>query len=134
MHLDDYLAREGDADPARRNPGVTCNALSKTKTSFNCNLTPSQAITLARHLLHKAQVILDESLEDAVVQLWNVGPDSERLSCGLTRVRKGARRKKKSVAPDAAGDAAQSVPQADTPLAELDAATDPAGTASLRGS
>jgi hypothetical protein len=74
---------------------VSCNALSKTKSSINCNLTPSQAITLARHLLQKAQVILDERLDDAVVQLWIVGRNNERLSCGLTKRRKGPRRRKK---------------------------------------
>jgi hypothetical protein len=94
MLLSDFLAQEGNAESAQGNPGVTCNALSKTEKSFNCNLTVAQAIALARHLLQKAQIIIDAELEDAAVQVYNIGLNSERLSCGLTPARKGPRRKK----------------------------------------
>ena len=95
MKLSDFLAQEGNAESAEGNPGVTCNALSKTEKSFNCNLTALQAVTLARHLLGKAQIIMDAGLDDAAVQLYNIGLDSERLSLGLTTARVGPRRKKK---------------------------------------
>lgn len=95
MTLNEFLATDGNSESAQGNPGVTCNALSKTEKSFNCNLTVAQAIALARHLLGKAQIIMDENINDAVVQLYNIGLDSERLSCGLTHGRIGPRRKKK---------------------------------------
>jgi len=49
---------------------------------------------LSRNLLLKAQLILDEHLEDAAVQMWNPGQASEKVRCGLIKVRKGGRRKK----------------------------------------
>jgi hypothetical protein len=106
MKLADFLAQDGNAESAQGNPGVTCNALSKTEKSFNCNLTVAQAVALARHLLGKAQIIMDHGLDDAVVQLYNIGLDSERLSCGPTRGRLGPRQQKKpagSTPPEAAG-------------------------------
>lgn len=102
MLLDDFLAQDGNAESAQGNPGVTCNALSKTEKSFNCNLTVPQALALAQNLLQKAQLIVEAGLEDAVVQVYNIGLNSERLSCGLTHARKGPRRKK--AAPDSAAD------------------------------
>ncbi len=107
MKLADFLAQAGNAESVQGNPGVTCNALNKTEKSFNCNLTVPQAVALARHLLGKVEIILDHGLDDAVVQLYNIGLDSERLSCGLTRGRIGPRHKKKKPAgttpPKAAG-------------------------------
>ena len=76
----------------KANPVVVPNALYKAEGSFNCYLTPGQAIALARNLLAKAQLILDEGLEDAAVQLWNKGESNERLYCGLIEARKGPRR------------------------------------------
>ena len=52
---------------------MACNALYKNANNFNCYLTPPQAIALAQHLVQKAQLILDENLADAAVQLWNKG-------------------------------------------------------------
>lgn len=74
---------------------VKCNAISKTPNSFNINLTPSQAIKVATNILNMASVIMDEGIEDGAVQLFSIGPDAERLMCGLIQARSGPRRKKK---------------------------------------
>ncbi len=79
---------------AKESPSVKCNALWKTKDSFNCYLTPSQAITLARNILQKAQQIIDGETRKTAVHLRSVGAETERLSCGLEDARKGDRRKK----------------------------------------
>lgn len=94
MELSEFLADKSNQHSKDGNPSVTCNALYKTKDNLNCYLKPSQAITLARHLLAKAQVILDNNIEEAVVQLWNQGESNETLYLGLTKARKGKRRKK----------------------------------------
>ena len=44
--------------------------------------------------LQKACLILDEGLDDAVVHVWNVGAANETLFCGLTKERRGGRRKR----------------------------------------
>jgi hypothetical protein len=95
MRLADFLDNTDDAEAVKRNPVVLTNALYKAKDSFNCYLTASQAISLARHLLEKAQLIVDAGLEDAAVQVWNQGEDSERLYCGLIQARKGPRKSRK---------------------------------------
>jgi hypothetical protein len=92
MLLSDFRADKDNIHKKQGNPVVACNALYKTAENFNCYLTPSQAISLASNLLQKAQLILDEKLEDAAVQLWNTGKNSEKLRCGLTQVRKGPRK------------------------------------------
>jgi len=96
MQLSDYLAREENEHSEQGNPSVVCNAFYKTKENVNCYLTPGQAIEFARHLLEKAQLMLDHNIEDAVVQVWNQGEHNEKLYFGLTKARKGARRKKKT--------------------------------------
>jgi|tagenome__1003787_1003787.scaffolds.fasta_scaffold19997832_1 hypothetical protein len=82
-----------------KNPSVKCNALYKTKDSFNCYLTPSQALQLGQHLLEKTQFILDNNLEDAVIQLWNKGESNESVRLGFETARKGPRKKKSKPAP-----------------------------------
>lgn len=94
MKLSDFLAQEGNLHAQQGNPSVKCNALGKTAKSFNCYLKPVQAIELARHLLLKAQLILDAGIEDGVVHVWNVGEQNESLSFGLNQARKRSRRKK----------------------------------------
>jgi hypothetical protein len=93
MLLSDFLADKGNAHSAQGNPVAECNALYKAEENFNCYLTAAQAIALAQNLLQKAQLILDEKLEDAVVHMWNKGKDNEKLYCGLNQARKGPRRK-----------------------------------------
>jgi hypothetical protein len=93
--LREYLEKKGNAHTEAGNPRVKCNAVYKTRSSFNCYLTPSQAIEHARHLLHKAQLILDNNITDAVVQVWNKGEQGENLYFGLTQARKGKRKKAK---------------------------------------
>jgi len=88
MLLKDYKK----TDPKYSNDTIVCNALFKTQDSVNCYLTPTQAMALAQHLLQKAQLILNEHLEDAVVQLWNTGKENEQLHCGLIEARKGPRK------------------------------------------
>ena len=92
MMLSDFLAEKNNTHKEEGNPVVACNALYKAEENFNCYLTPVQAITLARNLLQKAQLILDEKLDDAVVHLWNKGTDNEKLYCGLNQARKGPRK------------------------------------------
>jgi hypothetical protein len=94
VNLSEYLAQADNQHSQQGNPHVRCNALGKTTKSLNCRLTPIQAIEAARHLLQKAQLILDEGIEDAVVHVWNVGENSEVLHFGLYEARKGPRRKK----------------------------------------
>ncbi len=94
MRLANFRAQAGNAESKQGDPVVVCNALYKSTQSFNCNITAAQAIALSRNLLLKAQLILDEDLEAAAVQMWNTGPASENLYCGLIKARKGGRRKK----------------------------------------
>ena len=94
MQLSEFLVQKDNLHAQQGNPSVRCNALGKTAKSFNCYLKPSQAIEFARHLLQKAQLILDSSTEDAVVHVWNVGEDNESVSFGLNTARKGHRQKK----------------------------------------
>jgi hypothetical protein len=92
MQLSEYLSQPGNAHTEQGNPVVACNALYKAEENFNCYLTPAQAISLARNLLQKAQLILDKNLEDAVVHMWNKGKSNEKLYCGLNQARKGPRK------------------------------------------
>ena len=94
MQLSEFLAQEGNDHSVQGNPGVECNALYKTKQNLNCYLTPSQAMEFARHLLEKSQLILDNGIEDTVIQVWNQGEANEKVYFGLTKARKGPRRKK----------------------------------------
>jgi hypothetical protein len=73
MHLSEFLSQTDNAHQAQGNPSVACNALYKNADNFNCYLTPAQAMAFAQHLLQKAQLILDEGLEDTAVQVWNKG-------------------------------------------------------------
>jgi hypothetical protein len=91
-----FAARGYEAARRQGNPHVECNALYKTGANVNCYLKPGQAIELARHLLQKAQLILDHLLEDDVVHVWNQGTDNEKLYVGLNTARKGPRRRKRS--------------------------------------
>lgn len=94
MQLTEYLADESNAHSRQGNPHVKCNALYKTRQNVNCLLTATQAIEFAQPLLQKAQLILDDQLEDAVVHVWNQGEQNEKLYVGVTAARKGPRRKK----------------------------------------
>ena len=98
MKLAEFLA-SNDSELYRmggkRCPSVRCNSLNKTGKSFNAQMTPDQATDLARYILDKAQLIRSKGLEDATVQLWNVGENSETISLGLMPERKGPRRKKR---------------------------------------
>ncbi len=101
MQLSDFLDDSANSHREQGNPVVVCNALYKAAGSFNCYLTPAQAIALARNLLQKAQLILDEELDDAIVHLWNKDEANEKLYCGLNQGRKGPRKGTKK---PAAGD------------------------------
>jgi hypothetical protein len=92
MLLHEFKADKDNEHRQQGNPKVLCNAVYKTEDSFNCYLTPSQAITLARHLLMKAQLLLDREIEDGAVQVWNTGPGNRVIRCGLVEaVHKTAR-------------------------------------------
>ena len=102
MFLDEFRSNEMGRKEADSNLAMTCNALYKSAVTVNCYLTCTQAITLAQHLLFKAQAILDNGLEDAAVHLWNTS--GERLHVGMTKARKGPRRKQsRTKKRDAAG-------------------------------
>jgi hypothetical protein len=94
MLLSEFLADKENPHKKQGNPSVKCNALYKKAENINCLLTPTQAIALARNLLQKAQLIIDENLDDAAVHVWNQGKDNEKLYCGLNKLRKGPRKKK----------------------------------------
>jgi hypothetical protein len=94
MLLAEFLARVESDDFQRKNPNVRCNALYKNTRNLNCYLTASEAVQAARCLLEKAQLIFDNGIEDAAVQVWNKGEGNERLYFGLTQARKGGRRRK----------------------------------------
>jgi hypothetical protein len=94
MLISDFLADKENPHKKQGNPSVKCNALYKKAENLNCLLTPAQAIALARNLLQKAQLILDEQLQDAAIHVWNTGKDNEKLFCGLNKVRKGPRKRK----------------------------------------
>lgn len=94
MQLAEFLSHADNPHSQAGNLGVVCNALYKTKQNLNCYLTPTQAISLARHLLEKAQLLIDNEVEDAVIQIWNQGEHNEKLHLGLTKARKGPRKKK----------------------------------------
>ena len=81
----------------KRCPSVKCNSLAKTRKSLNVQMTPDEATDLARYILDKAQLIRTKGIEDATVQLWNVGAESETIALGLMPMRKGPRRKKAKV-------------------------------------
>ncbi|HJT77458.1 MAG TPA: hypothetical protein VJ739_09680 [Gemmataceae bacterium] len=104
MQLSEYLAQPGNSHAEQGNPHVECNALYKRRENFNCYLTASQAIECARHLLEKAQLILDNGIDDAVVQVWNKGEHNEKLYFGLTEARKGRRRNTGRLAPAVDGE------------------------------
>ena len=97
MNLKEFLASD---DPelyrmgGKRCPYVKCNSLSKTSKSFNVQMTPDEATDLARYILDKAQLIRSKGIEDAAVQLWNVGENNETIALGLMPLRKGPKRKK----------------------------------------
>ena len=94
VKLSEFLAQPDNPHSQEGNPRVQCNALYKTRKNFNCYLTASQAIRLARYLLEKAQLILDNGIEDAVVHAWNKDENNEKLYLGLNEARKGKRREK----------------------------------------
>jgi len=97
MLIAEFLADKENSHKKQGNPVVRCNALWKKADNLNCLLTPPQAIALARNLLQKAQLILDENLEDAAVHVWNTGKDNEKLRCGLNKRRKGPRKSLKKM-------------------------------------
>lgn len=88
MKLADELAIRSNAYNQQSNPAVEVSALYKTRENFNCYLTVTQAMKLAQNLLMKTQLIQEEGIDDAIVRLWNVGPD---LYCGLHETRQAAR-------------------------------------------
>jgi hypothetical protein len=78
------------------NPHVKCNALYKTTRNFNCYLTAAQAVEFAHHLLGKAQLLFADGQDGSAVQLWNEGPENEKIYFGIVKARKGSRRPKKA--------------------------------------
>lgn len=64
-------------------PGAKCHYIHSTESSFNCELSASQAIELARNVLLKAQLILDYGQQDTdFVHLWAM-KNSKSLSVGM---------------------------------------------------
>lgn len=96
MKLSEYLAQVGNQHTQQGNPHIKCDALYKTAKSLNCHLTPTQAIEFARCLLQKAQLILENNIEDANVQVWTAGEHKKSLYFGLTVASKAQQHKKAS--------------------------------------
>ncbi|MEX0977269.1 MAG: hypothetical protein WDZ48_00360 [Pirellulales bacterium] len=76
---------------AEGNPKVKCNAQYTANDNWNCKLKANEAIQLARHLLKKAQLLVEEGLDDFSVHLWSTGSDT--LYCGIDKARIGPGRK-----------------------------------------
>jgi hypothetical protein len=94
VKLSEYLAQEGNQHRREGQLPVACNAMYKTAENLNCYLTASQAIEHARAMLAKAQLILDNDIEDAVVHVWSRGKNKEKLYHGLNQARKGPPRRR----------------------------------------
>jgi hypothetical protein len=94
----DFNAKSPDDAAWRLNPQVKCSAVEVSSKYLSCHLSPSEAIALARNLLDKAKLIIDEDLEDAAVHLWSdVVQTPNTLLCGTMPVaRKGRKHKRAS--------------------------------------
>ena len=59
------------------NGKVKCDSLYKSKKSVNCHLKAEQAVQLARNLLEKAQLLIEEGCtNDFGVHVWSRGSSS----------------------------------------------------------
>jgi len=94
MKLQQFLSNKSNKHYSEGNPSVLCNALYKKEGNLNCYLTAPQAVEFARHLLEKAQIIMENDITDGAVQVWNEGASNERIYFGLIKARIGPRRKK----------------------------------------
>ncbi len=88
MQVSDFKEVPDNEHFMQGQPVVRCNALYKSVDSFNCYLTAPQAIELARNLLMKAQLIVENSLEVGAVHVWNKGKRNGELRCGLHKAPK----------------------------------------------
>lgn len=64
---------------------VRCNAIYKNQKNLNVKLKATQALQLAKGLIQKAQILLEEEdglADDWAVHLWSTG--GNRLYCGLS--------------------------------------------------
>lgn len=88
--IDEYLSTPDCQHSIDGQMGVNANAvyLPKSKNIINIYLTPEQALRAARNLLHKAEMLIANNVQDAAVQLW-VQPrkdKSGRLDFGIVKV------------------------------------------------
>ncbi len=76
---------------------VRCNAIRKTGRSINIYLRPNEAIQVARSLLRKALLLIEEGeLDDGwAIKVWNVGKNSRALKFGIDRAVMKPRKKPK---------------------------------------
>jgi hypothetical protein len=98
----DFTDKSPDDAEWRVNPQVKCNNVEMYSKYLSCHLCPSEAIELARNLLDKARLIIDEDLEDAAVHLWSDSKQTpDTLLCGIVPVvRRRVRKKRGSTATD----------------------------------
>jgi hypothetical protein len=91
----EFNAKSPDDAEWRLNPKVKCNAVEMNSKYLSCHLYPSEAIELARNLLEKAKLIIDEGVEDAAVHLWSDAQQTpDTLLCGIRPVVRKRGRKK----------------------------------------
>jgi hypothetical protein len=64
-------------------PGAKCQSIVIKPKSFNCYLSASQALELARDMLLKAQIILEYGDEDTDLVHGGHLPTTKHLSVGL---------------------------------------------------
>ena len=87
--IDEFVADPDCPHTTDGQMGVDANAvyLPKSKNIVNIYLTPEQALRAARNLLHKAEMLISNNVQNAAVQLW-VKPrkdNSGRLEFGLIK-------------------------------------------------
>ena len=77
MLLSQFLSDPNNPHKRDGNPCIKCNTVYKKDGSFNCYFTPTQAMEFARHILAKAQLILDNGIDDAGVHLWSMCAETQ---------------------------------------------------------
>jgi hypothetical protein len=66
---------------------VRCNAIYKTDKNINIKLTTAQALQLAKGLIQKSLLVMDEGADEEVaLHVWSTG--GNRLYCGMALLKK----------------------------------------------
>ena len=83
MNIDEYqqLAKDGKIEKPQY--PIDVNGPITSESSVNIQLTPAQAVKLARRLLSKVEDLAD--VEDATIQLWRPKGTGQKLCLGAIR-------------------------------------------------